>query len=78
MARARDMRPTSGLLSVGRSFACLLYTSGSDIYWLYDIQVLPEGVLASYEVVSATSDGLFAGAVLYDLETGETLEVIEE
>ena len=53
-------------------------STGSDIYWLYDIQVLPEGVLASYEMVSATSDGLFAGAVLYDLETGETLEVIEE
>ena len=53
-------------------------STGSDIYWLYDIQVLPEGVLASYEMVSVTSDGLFAGAVLYDLETGETLEVIEE
>ena len=53
-------------------------STGSDIYWLYDIQVMPEGVLASYEVVSVTSDGLFAGVVLYDLETGETLEVIEE
>ena len=52
--------------------------TGNDVYWLTDLQVTSEGVLAAYEVVGFEGNNMRPGTVLYDRETGETLEVTEE
>ena len=52
--------------------------TGNDVFWLTDLQVTSEGVLAAYEVVGFEGNNMCPGTVLYDRETGETLEVIEE
>ncbi len=52
--------------------------TGNDVYWLTDLQVTSEGVLAAYEVVGFEGNNMCPGTVLYDRETGKTLEVIEE
>ena len=49
--------------------------TSDDIYWLTDIQVTDEGVLAAYEVVGFEGNDMRPGTVLYDRETGKTLRV---
>ena len=53
------------------------YTN-EDVYWLYDVQIADAGLLAKYTVVAPPDPGEVdphSGAVLYDLETGQTLQV---
>ena len=53
------------------------YTN-EDVYWLYDVQIADAGLLAKYTVVAPPDPGEgdpHSGAVLYDLETGQTLQV---